>query len=143
MPSTGRLDLTANRWEPFDYEIRYEGMDLTGATFAMDVRDRKDGGFVRASLSTAVSIAAEGVKLVSAAYDDVDFGDPIGVLNVPVSVIHIHINEPTVEAMAVAREAGEDGVIFYDLQATPSGGTKFRMIEGTFTVKAGSTGSGS
>ncbi len=148
MPSTGRLDLEVNRWEPFDYEIRFEGQDLTGATFIADVRDRKDGGFLRAGLTTVASIATEGIKLVSVATEAIDYGANIGTLSVPVSLVHIHINEPTVEAMGTATlaagalESGDDGSIWWDMQITPSGGTKYRALEGAFNLNAGSTGSG-
>lgn len=129
MPSTGQLNLAANRWEPFVYTIDFEGLDLTGATFAMQVRDRKDGGFVRADLSTVTSVGTEGVTLAGVTTAD----------GLTTSSISIRINEPTMEAMGVAREIGADGVVWWDMQITPSGGVKYRALEGTFTVKAGVT----
>ena len=142
MAKTGRLDLVANRWEPFVHRLIFQGMDLTGAAFAAEVRDRRDGGFVRASLATVGSAAEQGLSLISVTNEDVDFGGTIGVVNVPVSIVSMRINEEVMEAMDVAEEAGEDGVIWWDMQVTPSMLDKYRALEGTFTVKAGSTGSG-
>jgi hypothetical protein len=140
---TGRRDLLANRWEPFVHVFRFEGVDLTGAVFAAEVRDRKDGGFARATLATVGSVGTEGISLVSVAAEDVDFGGEDGVLNVPVSTVSMRINEPTVEAMNVAPEAGADGQIWWDMQITPAGGVKFRALQGSFTISAGVTGSAS
>jgi hypothetical protein len=139
--------LVANRWEPFVHVFRFEGQGLTGATFAAEVRDRKDGGFARAVLATVGSAGTEGITLVSVANEDVDFGGDIGVVNVPVSTVSMRINEPTMEAMGTAHlaagaaEVGDDGSIWWDMQITPAGGVKYRALEGQFTVKAGVTGS--
>lgn len=144
MPSTGRRDLVANRWEPFVHVFRYEGQNLTGATIIAEVRDRRDGGFVRATLATVGSVGTEGITIVSVANEDIDFGGDIGVLNVPVTTLSMRINEATMEAMDVAPDAGEpgeDGVVWWDKQITPAGGVKYRALEGTFTVHAGVTGS--
>lgn len=142
MSFTVRRDLVANRWEPFVHVVRFEGVSYAGASFAAEVRDRKDGGFARATLATVGGVGTEGITIVSTANEDIDFGGDTGVQNVPVTTVSMRINEPTVEAMAVAPEAGDDGVIWWDMQITPSGGVKFRPLEGTFTIKAGVTGSG-
>lgn len=131
MPQTGRLDLTANRWEPFVHTIDFEGFNFTGASFAMQVRDRRDGGFLRADLATVGSVGSEGVTLTGVTTED----------GIPTSHISIRINEATMEAMEVATEEGDDGEIWWDLQITPSGGVKYRALEGVFTVHAGVTGS--
>lgn len=141
MPITGRRDLVANRWEPFVHVFRFEGISLTGATMAAEVRDRKDGGYQRVALATVGSATLQGLYLVSVANEDVDFGGDIGVVNVPVSTVSMRIDEAPMEAMAVAGEAGDDGKIWWDLQITPAGGVKCRRLEGSFTVKAGVTGS--
>ena len=145
--TTGRRDLVANRWEPFVHVIRFEGQDLTGATIIGSVRDRKDGGFERVALATVGSVATEGFTIVSVADEEIDFGDDIGLVTVPVSTISMRINEATMEAMgtatlaAGAQEDGDDGSIWWDMQITPSGGVKYRALEGTFVPKAGVTGS--
>lgn len=128
MFDTGTLPLEAARWTPFKYPITIEGFDFTGATFAMQVRDRKDGGFVRATLAGTATPNTEGVRIVSASASQ--------------TVLEIFIAEATMEAMDIAADAqspGSDGVAFWDLHITPSGGVKFLALEGTFTVKAGAT----
>lgn len=128
MFDTGTLPLEAARWTPFKYSIVFEGINLTGATFAMEVRDRKDGGFVRVTLGTVTSENVEGVRFVGFSGGN--------------STVEIFIAEATMEAMDIAADAsspGSDGIAFWDLHITPSGGTKFVALEGTFTVKAGAT----
>lgn len=128
MFDTGKLHIKAARWTPFKYPIVFEGIDLTGATYALQVRDRKDGGFVRATLGTVTTANTEGVRFVSFTGGN--------------STVEIFISEATMEAMDIAADAssvGSDGQAFWDLHITPSGGVKFVALEGTFTVKAGAT----
>src|SRR3546814_13639866 len=88
--------------------------------FRSQVRDRKDGGFVRADMT---------VTLASVTTDE----------GVPTSTVDLEIPEATMEAMDAATEAGDDAKIWWDLHITPSGGVKFVALEGPFTVKAGVT----
>ena len=120
MFDTGRLPLQANRWVPFAYSIDFVGFDFTGAVFKAQVRDRKDGGFVRADMTVSLAsvTTAEGV---------------------PTSTVSLAIDEATMEAMNAATEVGDDAKIWWDLHVTPSGETKFVALEGPFTVKAGVT----
>lgn len=90
-------------------------------------------------LSTVPSAGTEGINIVSVANEDIDFGGSIGVVNVPVTTISIRINEATVEALPEPAELGDDVTLYWDMQITPSGGTKYRALEGTFTVHAGVT----
>lgn len=125
------LPLMAARWTPFDCEIEFEGYDFTGATFAMQVRDRRDGGFVRATLAT-VTGDVEGVRLLSVTTT----------ADLPTSIIRILIAEATMEAMNNAGDAGllgQDGVAWWDMHVTPAGGRKFVAAAGPFTIVAGST----
>lgn len=140
MPSTGRRDLVANRWEPFVHVIRFEGQDLTGATFIAQVRATRDaGGTAPVDLSTVGGIGSEGVTIVSVANEDVDFGGDIGVVNVPVTTISMRINEATMEALPEPVPLGDDLPYWWDMQITPSGGVKYRSLEGQFTIHAGVT----
>lgn len=123
---TGKHDIPQDRWSPMFYQIEFKDIDLTGATFAMQVRDSKDGGTLRANLTTTGTPGAEGVRLVSSGASG--------------SVIEMVILEATMEAMDVANDAGQlgsDGLAWWGLHITPSGGTKFLALEGQFTVKAG------
>lgn len=129
-PKTGPLKLTANRWEPFIYTIDFEGFDYTGATFAMQVRAVKDsGGTALVNLATVGSVGTEGITIVGVTTTD----------GIPTTSISIRINEATVEALPEPAELGEDIVLRWDMQITPSGGNKYRALEGAFTVSAGVT----
>src|SRR3546814_5170277 len=85
------------------YSVAFIGYDFTGATVKAQVRDRKDGGFVRADMT---------VTLASVTTDE----------GVPTSTVDLEIPEATMEAMDAATEAGDDAKIWWDLHITPSGG---------------------
>lgn len=108
-----------------ELEFIFEGFDLTDATFRLEVRDRRNGGQLRAGLDTVTTSAAEGVQLLS-----VDTAD-----GVTTSIVHARINETTMEAMPES-DPGEDETIWWGLHITPSGGVKFEAFEGPFTIKA-------
>lgn len=129
MQRPGRLPLEGDRWTAFVRTLTFQGADWTGATFAMQVRDRKDGGFLRADLGTVASASAEGVRLISAGLVD-------GVMT---SVVGIRINETTMEDIDAATEAGEDADIWWDMHITPSGGVKQKYLYGPFKIRAGVT----
>lgn len=122
--------LTAGRWVPFLHEIFVEGMDLTDATFAMQVRDDWNGGALRADLDTVATASSEGVRLVGV--ETVD--------GLPVSTIGIRINESTMAAIPLD-PANPDGPasLVYDLQVERTAGLPEVMMRGTFTVQEGST----
>ncbi|QAY77931.1 hypothetical protein [Sphingosinicella sp. BN140058] len=130
MPSTGRRDLVANRWEPFVHTIDFEGLDLTGAAFKLQVRLYPDApGAPLVDLATVGSAGTQGVRLLG-----VETG-----AGLPISHVSIRINEPVVEGLPSPAEIGRDTDLYYDLQITPVGSDKFRVIEGKFTVHAGVT----
>lgn len=129
---TARYDSVANRFAPHPDYIDFEGFDWTDATVKMQIRDRKNGGAIRANLSQVTTAAAEGVRI-----DEVFENDGI-----PTTRIAWRINETTMEAMsaqAMGLEPDTDVSLFLDLHVTPVGGLKFVPIEGVFTVKAGVT----
>lgn len=122
--------LVAGRWVPFLHDITVEGMDLTGATFAMQVRDDWNGGAIRADLDTVATASAEGVRLASV--ETVD--------SLPVSTIGIRINESTMAAMPLDPANPEGAMkLVYDLQVERTAGLPEVMMRGTFTVQEGST----
>ena len=106
-------------------EIILVGWDFSAADFLLEVRDRPNGGALRAQLSKVSTAAAEGVRIVSV--ETVD--------SLPVTKLGIRINETTMEAMPEA-EPGEDVTLSWGMHITPAGGTKFLAFEGPFTVKA-------
>lgn len=122
--------LTAGRWVPFVHDIIIEGLDLTGATFAMQVRDDWNGGAVRADLATETVAGTEGVRF--AGVETVD--------GVDTSTLEVVIAEATMEAMPLDA-ANPDGplTLVYDLQITRTAGQPEVMMRGTFTVQEGST----
>ncbi len=125
----GKLDLLADRFTPFVTPLTIAGIDLTGATFMAQVRDRKNGGTLRADLTTVGSIATEGIKLVSTTtLGGVDY-----------NLLSMRINEETMEAMPDAPEIGGDLPLVWDMHVTPSGGVKQVYFAGIFTVRDGVT----
>lgn len=111
--------------------IVIDGLDLSGATFRLEVRDRRDGGDLRAALDTVSSASAQGVRVV-----DVDTSGDL-----PVSTLGIRINETTMEAMPAAPEPGDDVTIWWGMHITPDTGlypgtVKFLAFDGIFTVEA-------
>lgn len=129
-PKTGQLPLAANRWEPFVYTIDFPGFDYSAATFIAQVRAIKDSsGTALVDLSTVPSAGTEGINIVGVTTTD----------DIPTTSISIRINEATIEALPEPAELGEDVTLYWDMQITPSGGNKYRALEGTFTVRAGVT----
>lgn len=144
-PETGTRDLLVNRWAPFVHLFAFQGLDLTGATFAGAIRQVKDGtGAPLKTLGSAGSGSAEGFFLQSVATETVDFGTvngvDVGEQSVPVSYVQMRVNEASIEALP-RRTDGNDVELYWDMQVTPSGGDKYRALEGAFTVHAGVTGS--
>lgn len=121
-----RLDLTANRHTPFVYEIIFEDVNFTGATLDMHVRLYPDAP---GSALIDLSPAAAGSQGLSLSYSNPD------------TTVTIQIDEATIEALDVysSLEPEEDAELWYDLQITPSGGTKQVYLRGYFTIRAGVT----
>lgn len=117
---TGTYDISANRYAPHEDSMVIEGYDFTGATLKMQVRDRPNGGAIRADITPTVSVSTvEGI-----AYTTVSWS----------------IAEVDMEAMPEdPTTPGADVTLYYDVHLTPSGGTKFVPFGGKFIVKAGVT----
>lgn len=125
----GKLDLVAQRWTPFVTLIAFEGLDFTGATFAMDWRLYRDAPFAQLSLGNATS-NAQGISC-TVTFDDDD---------VPTSFVQIRVNETTLESLLLsAGVPGSDVVLQQDLHITGGGLPKTRWIEGKATIRAGAT----
>lgn len=129
MLKPGLLPLSADRFTPFIATLTFVGIDLTAAVMKAQVRDRKDGGAVRADLATVTLANTEGLRLLSAGTVD-------GVMT---SVVYMRVNEATMEAMPLGAEIGDDLDLYWDLQVTPSGGVKGVYLYGPFIVRAGVT----
>lgn len=123
------LPLVAQRWTPFVDTSTFKGLDLTGATMAMQVRLYRDApGSAILSLTNAIS-SAEGLSISVATIDGIVW-----------STLQIRINETTLEAILLNQgKAGSDVALVYDLHLTGGGLPKSRVFEGPFTIRAGAT----
>jgi hypothetical protein len=82
------LNLRAQRWAPFIYQVNWEGEDLAGSTITMQARLYRDApGDPILSLVNAEPVA-QGLS-VSVAALDLD----------PMSTVQIRINETTLEVL--------------------------------------------
>lgn len=153
MDTPAALNWVADRNVVFKRTIALPNYDFTGGSFRMQVRDRRDGGATRASLTTVSSAAAEGVRLVYAGTATVAAhiaagrltqaqADQLGLssgTSLLLSQLGIRINKSTMQAMPVGPVLGDDRTLFHDLLLTPSGGDEDVYARGTFTVRAGVT----
>lgn len=125
-PAVAQLD--AFRWAYFKEAIPFEGIDFTGATFALQVRsytDAPDPPLV--SLANTAS-PAEGISVSVATVN-----------GLPTSTVEIRINETTIEGLRFTSPRGGDLTLAYDLVITLTGLGKRRWLEGPFVVHAGVT----
>ena len=125
---TARYDQRAGRYVPYTDYLEIEGYDFTGATVKAQVRDRKNGGQVRADLAQVTTAAAEGIRI-----DDVVVTE-----GVPTTRIAWRVNETTMEAMPKT-DPGADVELWFDIHLTPIGELKFVLLGGRFLVEAGVT----
>lgn len=124
--SAGRLDLRADRRTPyFPDTINFPGVDFTGATVLMEVRQVKDTeGDALISLEDVTS--GQGVYISTAS--------PGGVIT---SYLQILIFKEVMEELPFPAERGEDLALWWDLLIQPSGGFRQRWLAGKFIVEAG------
>lgn len=123
----GTLHLQAQRWTPFVHTTDFVGQDFTGATFAMQVRLRRDApGAALITLGNATA-PNEGISVSVST-----------VSGVPTSTMEIRIAEATLEPILLnAGKAGADVVLAWDIHITFGGGLKTRWLQGSFTIEAG------
>ena len=145
-----RLDLAGGRWVPFFADLEMIGLDLTGATFGLQVRQLPDApGSPLVDLGTSLSFGTPGVymhytgadtvanHIAAARLSGVPAGYDAGSV-VHISLIRIHLSEAMMESFPFPAERGDDAVFHWDLHGT-IGGLKRKYIGGTFTVEAGVT----
>ena len=118
----------AGRWVPLVVPVTVTGHDLGASTFRLQVRDRWNGGALRADLRTVTTAAAEGVRLGGVRQEN---GETI-------SELAFRINESTMEAMPTGADPDGDVALVYDLQATIDG-LPTVLMRGPFIVLAGAT----
>ncbi len=119
------LPLAGGRWEPFIYTIEFPGVDLTGATFLMQIRIKPDASGTALISLVAAASTAQGLSIT------VTDGS---------TTLQIRINETTMEGLPKPVEVGDNSVLYYDLQVTrPGVHEKTRYFVGTFTAESGVT----
>lgn len=131
MDQVGRLSLGGRRYQAYSKTIRLVGVDLTGASFRMEVRMLPNTpGAPLLALGTVGTAAAEGIRLVSV--EQVD--------GQPVSTLGLRVNKSSMEALPFSGELGDDSAFAYDLMVDPSGGLEQVWLAGPFVAQAGVTG---
>lgn len=155
MPQPIRYDIVAERSLVFIDTVDFLGENLTGATFAMQVRQHPDlGGTANANLAT-VTDNSEGVRLMYAGSMTVSSHIAAGRLSPEIyqvsnpatgnlyqptdtvadSNVRILIGQPTMDALPPAPEVGDDIHLHYDLLVTISGSVPVKRLYGLFTVR--------
>ena len=127
--------LVAFKRVPFDGTIARLGEDLSGATPRMEIRPEPGGSGTALVALDASTAGSQGIAITY----DADYPDPDGLMADGASMVRIIINETTLEALSLGSPASSDVVLHYDIHLTPSGGTKFVLCSGTFTIKPGVT----
>lgn len=128
------VTIVAEKRVPFDNVLPVIGIDYTGASFAMHVRnDYGDTGDPIIEIGDSVS-GSEGLSVTYG-----DYADPVTGETVQASIIRIKINETTIEGIDLAVDEADDLRLVYDIHLTPSGGSKFVLCRGPFIITPGST----
>ncbi|MDG6079745.1 hypothetical protein E3U23_11150 [Erythrobacter litoralis] len=110
--------------------IVFEGWDYREAEFRFEVRDRRDGGRLRAELGKVTSAYVQGVYV--AGFETVD--------GVPITTVWVRINDFTMHQMPMPTP-GEDTELVWGLHVTPPGEFTFEAIAGPFHVRASAVAS--
>jgi len=128
IPAEARL--TAGRYVPFVHSVFVEGLDLSAATFKGQLRDRWNGGAIRADLATVGSASAEGIRFVALTW-----------LNGrPVSELGIRINKSTMVAVPVDQADPEAAVaLVFDIHVERTATMPEVLLRADFIVQEGST----
>lgn len=124
MIQPGRFDMNVNRWQPATFRLRFEDIDFSAATAALQVRAYRDaGGDPLINLMTGSGIAI--TTDVLSGYTS--------------SVVAVSFNEIALEGLPFPSPRGSDLLLSYDLVITTASLGKVRWIEGNFNVRAGVT----
>jgi hypothetical protein len=150
MADFARVDFSADRYTAFIETLRFIDYDFTSGAFAIQVRDRKNGGTLRANLATVTSSTAEGVRLVYAGTDTIANHISAGRLtqaevdelslsgSVTLSQVGIRINKTTMTSMPLSTvEPDEDKALQWDMQVAIGGGDPRKYAGGDFIVRGG------
>jgi hypothetical protein len=120
VPST--LDLLAQRHAPFVYDLLFEGIDLSAASFWLQVRLVPDAaGSALINLVNAPA-GSPGISAVLSGSD---------------TIVTIRIHEASLEALTLSTDP--DLALSYDLQIEPLGGDREVYLAGQFVVEGCAT----
>jgi hypothetical protein len=126
------LDIVVYRNTPFVDDIRFVGLDFTGATFALQVRLLPGTAGSALIGLTNQAAGSQGLSVVVTTEAAVS-----------VSTLKIQIDEATIDTLLPAssngQKAGTDVSLFYDLIITGGGLPKTRWLEGRFIIAEGVT----
>jgi len=135
MSAAVNIPIVAEKRVPFDDNIVEIGVDYSGGAAAMQVRQNPgDQGTPLINLGM-IGSGSEGLSLT---YDP-DYEDPRTGEVVGATILGIKIAEATMEGLPYSGDRSVPLQLHYDIQVTPSGGTKFVFCEGTFTINPGVT----
>lgn len=123
------LDLKAYKRTPWSFSFAILGENYASGAFAMQVRQHPgDGG---AAMLTATMTAAYETGF--------SYWDGRRQIATPATVITASIAEAALEALPLAANPSRPLELVYDVHVTPSGGEKFVLTGGKFTVLPGVT----
>lgn len=116
------VDLDVNRHVAFSEELRFVGVDWSGATFAAHIRDPRD---------------VAGTPWLSFTFDTPVLTEEDGL---DVTTVNMEATKAAVDNIPYDIERGEDLPAPWDLLVDPAGGSaQFRFCQGTANIKAGAT----
>jgi hypothetical protein len=136
MASAPQINIVASKHVPFDDTIPDFRTDYTGATPLMEIRP-EPGGTGDPLVSLGASTA--GSQGIAISYDPDYAFEYRGITYTGASLIEIIIDEATLEGLAYGADPEDPVVLAYDLHLTPSGGKKFVLCGGAFTINPGVT----
>lgn len=134
------LPLVAERNQPFLDTVEFRGLDLTGGTFKMELRQYRGLAAVGSPI-LALANATAGSQGLSVAVSVDGAGMPTSVLTIQIDKSTIDAIQPfTVTAGVPNRSVGKiDLTLAYDLKIAATGIPEQRAVEGSFTIHEGVT----
>ena len=130
--SAAQLDIAAYKRVPFADDVAIVGPDLSGAAFAMQIRQH--WGDTGAALLTPTL-----TPTFDPAYIYYDPRRKLTVGPVPATIVAIAIAEATIEALPFAADEEKPLELVYDMHITPTGEPKRVAVAGKFTIYPGAT----
>ncbi len=145
--------LSGGRWVPFSETWGFQGVDLTGSDFRMQIRLTPDAtGAALVDMGAVATASEQGVRLIYAGTatiaallaagrmlrDEVAAG-ALDSDSLALSIVGVRINETVMETLPFPAERGTDAVLAWDIHVTPSGQLKQVWAAGPFTILAGTT----